>query len=65
MDAGAFWPAMFHRESDRVSGDAIHVMDLRRLGVPYAAARCLPGVWHEDDWFWGRVWGEGLGRICR
>lgn len=26
-------------------GDAVHALDLRRLGVPSAAARCLPGVW--------------------
>lgn len=28
-------------------GDAVHALDLRRLGLPYAAARCLPGVWQE------------------
>ncbi|KXV38457.1 tRNA lysidine(34) synthetase TilS [Gluconobacter albidus] len=27
--------------------DAVHGLDLRRLGLPYAAARCLPGVWYE------------------
>ncbi|MBS1102753.1 tRNA lysidine(34) synthetase TilS [Gluconobacter sp. Dm-62] len=30
-------------------GDAVHALDLRRLGLPYAAARCLPGIWHEGQ----------------
>lgn len=37
-------------------GDAVHGMDLRRLGVPYAAARCLPGVWHDGRLIlWPRI----------
>lgn len=37
-------------------GDAIHALDLRALGVPYAAARCLPGVWHEGRLvLWPRI----------
>lgn len=41
-------------------GDAVHALDLRKLGVPYAAARCLPGVWHE-----GRlVLGPRIGEIA-
>ncbi|MQR98595.1 tRNA lysidine(34) synthetase TilS [Gluconobacter sp. AC10] len=47
-------------------GDAVHALDLRRLGVPYEAARCLPGVWHEGRVvFWPRLegitWGESAG----
>lgn len=39
-------------------GDAVHVLDLRRLGVPYAVARCLPGVWHEGRLVFGPRLGE-------
>ncbi|MBF0890221.1 tRNA lysidine(34) synthetase TilS [Gluconobacter sp. LMG 1744] len=37
-------------------GDAVHGLDLRRLGIPYAAARCLPGVWHQGRLIlWPRI----------
>ncbi|KXU99780.1 tRNA(Ile)-lysidine synthase [Gluconobacter potus] len=47
-------------------GDAVHALDLRRLGMPYAAARCLPGVWHEGRLVLGprlgeMAWGEFAG----
>ncbi|WP_408874100.1 tRNA lysidine(34) synthetase TilS [Gluconobacter roseus] len=42
-------------------GNAVHALDLRRLGVPSAAARCLPGVWHEGRLIlWPRI-GEKAG----
>ncbi|WP_225197576.1 tRNA lysidine(34) synthetase TilS [Gluconobacter oxydans] len=45
-------------------GDAVHTMDLRRLGVPYAAARCLPGIWHEGQLvLWPRL-GTALGEMA-
>ncbi|MEN3166773.1 tRNA lysidine(34) synthetase TilS [Gluconobacter sp. OJB] len=37
-------------------GDAVHGLDLRRLGIPSAAARCLPAVWQEGRLIlWPRI----------
>jgi len=44
-------------------GDAVHGLDLRRLGIPYAAARCLPGVWHQGRLIlWPRI-GQMSGEV--